>query len=189
MQIAEEQSSTSPRPAGVQRQLNPGGAPIEGVLVSADVTSDRFRAAPPEFQTMALGLHASPKVPKAMIRETREVVDLARRFNEQVARPWSLDLERKSFADHDYLPWDLVDKCNQWGLYTAFIPKVFGGKGYNLSSFAYFNEEVGSVCLGIANIISVHMLGVACLTVSGKPVWRAPSSKTSSTARRPARPA
>jgi alkylation response protein AidB-like acyl-CoA dehydrogenase len=102
-----------------------------------------------------------------MIRETREVVDLARRFNEQVARPWSLDLERKSFADHDYLPWELVDKCNQWGLYTAFIPKVFGGKGYNLSSFAYFNEEVGSVCLGIANVISVHMLGVACLTVSG----------------------
>lgn len=116
---------------------------------------------------MALGLHASPRVPKAMIRETQQVVDLARRFNEEVARPLSLDLERRTFADHDFLPWELVDECNRWGLYTAFIPKVFGGKGYNLSSLAYFNEEVGSVCLGIANVISVHNLGVACLTVSG----------------------
>lgn len=134
--------------------------------MSLDTVSG-WRPMPPAFETMALGLHAGPAVPKSMIRETADVVRLARDFNEQVARPMALDLEKQTFADHDYLPWDLVDKCNAWGLYTAFIPKMFGGKGYNLSSLAYFNEEVGSICLGISNVISVHNLGVACLTVSG----------------------
>jgi acyl-CoA dehydrogenase len=158
----------TPNDAGaIMTAPEPGRSSRNSVFRRVEVVRDRFTVTPPDFATMALGLHASPRVPKAMIRETREVVDLARRFNEQVARPLSLDLERKSFADHDFLPWDLAEKCNQWGLYTAFIPKVFGGKGYNLSSLAYFNEEVGSVCLGIANVISVHNLGVACLTVSG----------------------
>jgi alkylation response protein AidB-like acyl-CoA dehydrogenase len=116
---------------------------------------------------MALGLHLGPKQPKGMIKETRRVVALARKFNDEVARPLSLDLDRRTFTDHDELPWGLVEKCNEWGLFTAFVPKVFGGKGYNLPSLSYFNEEVGSVCLGIANVISVHNLGVACLTVTG----------------------
>ncbi|MRR38157.1 acyl-CoA dehydrogenase, partial [bacterium] len=50
--------------------------------------------------------------------------------------------------------------------YTMRVPKIFGGSGYNMPSLAYFAEELGSVCLGIANVLGVHYLGVAGLMMS-----------------------
>ncbi len=64
----------------------------------------------------------------------------------------------------DYLPWDLVEKINDWGLYTMWIPKIFRGQGYNMPSMCYFVEEIASVRLAIANLIGVHYLGVRTLT-------------------------
>ena len=108
-----------------------------------------------------------PRTPKGLVRETRRIAALGRRFADEVARPLALDLELRSFEQPDEVSWDLVRKCNEWGLYTLFVPKIFGGSGASLSALAHFNEEVGAACLGIANVISVHNLGVACLAVSG----------------------
>ena len=99
--------------------------------------------------------------PRHMVKETKEVIAMARKFNQEVARPLALELDRKTHEDPDYMPWDLVEKANRWGFYTMWIPKLFGGKGYNMPSMSYFVEEVGSVCLGIANVIGVHYLGMA----------------------------
>jgi len=104
-----------------------------------------------------------------MVRQTKEVIAIARKFNEEVARPRALELDRKTHEDPDYMPWELVDLANKWGFYTMWIPKMFGGKGYNMPSMSYFSEEVGSVCLGIMNVIGVHYLGVAGVIASANP--------------------
>jgi alkylation response protein AidB-like acyl-CoA dehydrogenase len=96
-----------------------------------------------------------------MARQIREAVAVARKFNEEVARPLALELEQKTFEDPSYMPWDLVETANRWGFYTMWIPRMFGGRGYNLPSMSYFSEEVASACLGIMNVIGVHYLGVA----------------------------
>lgn len=111
-------------------------------------------------------LQAIPKSPRWMIRETQEVIAIARKFNEEVVKPYVLTLDRKMHEDPDYLPWDFVKKANEWGLYTMWIPKLFGGRGYNMASMSVFVEEIGSVCLSMANLIGVHYLGVATLVAS-----------------------
>jgi acyl-CoA dehydrogenase len=121
----------------------------------------------PDFEDAAPMLHYAPRMPKGMIKETHEVVAMARRFNDEVARPLSVELDRRTHEDANYLPWDLVKKANEWGFYTMWVPRIFGGKGYNMPSLSYFVEEIGSVCLGIANVIGVHYLGIAGLMMAG----------------------
>ena len=105
-----------------------------------------------------------------MTKETEEVVALARRFNDQVVRPRIADLDRTMEADPDFLPHDFVAEANRWGLYTLWIPKIFGGRGYNLPSLSYFIEEISSACVAMANLIGVHYLGVGALIAS----WQTP---------------
>ena len=46
----------------------------------------------PRFDDMMVNLLSVPKLPKAVVRETREAVALARKFNDEVVRPYALEL-------------------------------------------------------------------------------------------------
>lgn len=120
----------------------------------------------PRFDEGLFSLQAMPKLPKGMLRETREAVAYAKKFNDEVVRPRALAVDRKTFEDPEYLPWDLVKKANEWGLYTLFIPRLFGGQGVNMLASAFVVEELSSVDVGIANVAFVHYLGVAGILAS-----------------------
>jgi alkylation response protein AidB-like acyl-CoA dehydrogenase len=100
---------------------------------------------------------------KGILKEVRQVVAIARKFNLEVVIPYALELDRKKQADHEFLPWEFVQKANQWGFYSMWIPRFFGGKGYSYHSLFYFLEEIASECLGMANLIGVHYLGACAL--------------------------
>ncbi len=117
----------------------------------------------PAFDDMFVSLNSAPKMPAGLVRETREVVALARKFNDEVVRPYTRQLDLTMHEDPDFLPYEFVSRANEWGFYTLWIPRIFGGRGYNMSSMAVFVEEIGSVCLSMANLIGVHYLGVATL--------------------------
>jgi len=117
----------------------------------------------PRFNDMMLSLKATARVPKGMIRETEEVVALARKFTDEVVRPNVSNLDLTMHSDPEYLDWEYVKKANDMGLYTLFIPRALGGKGYNISSMAYFLEEIGSACVAMSNLVGVHYLGVDTL--------------------------
>ena len=121
----------------------------------------------PKFEDSCIGLPYGPRMPGHMVKETRKAIAIARKFNEKVARPLALKLDRRTHEDPDFLPWDLIDEANRWGFYTMWIPKIFGGQGYNMPSSSFFLEEVASACAGIANVIGVHYLAVAGLVASG----------------------
>jgi len=126
-----------------------------------------FTSRYPDFEDETISIHYAPRMPKAMVKETQKVVAIARKFNEEVVRPLSLELDRKTHEDPAYFPWEIVKKANEWGFYTMWVPKLFGGKGFNMPSLCYFVEEIGSACLGFANIIGVHYLGVSGLMMAG----------------------
>lgn len=118
----------------------------------------------PRFEDSFCSVQATPKIPKIQLKETRILVSHARRFNDEVVRPLALQTDLRSFEDPEFLPWDLVKKANEWGFYTMFIPKLFGGQGWSLPSHAYVIEELSSACVGIANVVFVHYLGfMTCL--------------------------
>src|SRR5208282_5507234 len=58
----------------------------------------------PKFEDTWLGLSYAPHMPKHMVKETREVIAIARKFNEEVAKPLALKLDRLTHEDPDYLP-------------------------------------------------------------------------------------
>ncbi len=120
----------------------------------------------PRFEDIMCSLQSMPILPKGMVGETKQAIAYARRFNDEVAKPYALEEDRKTFEDPDYLPWDLVKKANKWGLYTMFIPKMFGGKGVSMPASACVIEELSSACVGIANVALVHYLGVSGIMTS-----------------------
>ncbi|MBU1169943.1 MAG: acyl-CoA/acyl-ACP dehydrogenase [Proteobacteria bacterium] len=120
----------------------------------------------PLFDDMTCSLKATTRQPAAMIKETRKIIELARRFNKEVIEPYALELDRTMQKDPDYLPWEFVKKANEWGFFTLWIPKIFGGHGYNIPSLSYFMEETGSACLGLSNLICVHYLAVSTIFAS-----------------------
>ena len=131
------------------------------MLTNSDVKS--LCAREPNFDDMICSLKAVSKQPKKMFKETKEVVALARKFNDEIVRPQAAALDRKVQQDPDYLPYDFIEEANRWGFYKMWIPRIFGGKGYNLPSFSYFIEEIASACTAMSNLIGVHYLGVATL--------------------------
>lgn len=120
----------------------------------------------PRFDDIMCGLRATGRQPKGIIKEMKTVMALARKFNDEVARPYALELDLKMHADPDYLPWDFVKKANEWGFYTLFIPKVFGGQGFSFSCIGCLLEELNSVCASLANLVGVHYLGYTGLMTS-----------------------
>jgi alkylation response protein AidB-like acyl-CoA dehydrogenase len=122
--------------------------------------------AEPVFEDVMCSLNATAHIPRGMIAETRQVVSIARKFKEQVMKPYTLALDRRMQQDPDYLPQEFIEKANTWGFYTMWIPKAFGGRGYNLPSLSYFLEETASECLALANLIGVHYLAVAAIFAS-----------------------
>ncbi len=117
----------------------------------------------PRLEDVMCSLDTVGKMPKGVSGEIRQAVAMARRFNETVAKPYALELDRKMHAAPTYLPWDLVKEINRWGFYTAWIPKIFGGKGWNLGSLIPVVEELCSVCAGIGNLVGVQYFGISIL--------------------------
>ncbi len=120
----------------------------------------------PTFENSFIGLEYAPGLPGAMVRETRELVAYARKFNDQVVRPNALALDRLTHEDPGYLPRDLMKTISDWGFYTMWVPKIFGGRGYNLPSLSPVMEEISSACVGIANVMGVTYLGLTSLMTS-----------------------
>lgn len=129
-------------------------------------TDNRRSSALPELEDVMVSLQALHRMPRAMLRETRLALKEARRFNEEVIRPRALELDRKMQEDPAHLPWDFVEEANRRGFYTMFIPKLFGGKGYNIPALSCVLEEMASACTAMANLVGVHYLGVDTLAAS-----------------------
>ena len=101
-------------------------------------------------------IEAVRKLPRGLHRDIRKATALARRFCDEVVRPHCKNVDLQVTGDNDYIPEDFIREACRWGLYTLWIPKLFGGKGMHFLSLYLFIEEISSVCAGLANVLSVH---------------------------------
>lgn len=120
----------------------------------------------PGFGDIPNSLEAQQRLPARIRPEFQQAIDLARRFNAEVVAPLALAVDRQVLDDPDYLPVEFVRQAAEWGLFSRWIPKVFGGGGMNMLSLYGFMEELSSACAGLANIIGAHYLGVTVLCAS-----------------------
>lgn len=117
----------------------------------------------PRFEDIMCSLEATRRQPKGIIGESKKVIAIARKFNDEVVRQANLEIDRRCQEDYRYLPWEYVHQANTYGLYTLFLPKMFGGKGYSPASMCYYLEELATECVGMANMVGAHYLGLTFL--------------------------
>jgi acyl-CoA dehydrogenase len=108
-------------------------------------------------------LDAIHKLPRSLYSDMYKAAELARRFCDEVVKPYYKSVDLKVTEDNDFIPDDFIKEACRRGIFTRWIPKMFGGKGMHLLSLYVFIEEVSSVCAGLANVFSVHYLGVTVL--------------------------
>jgi acyl-CoA dehydrogenase len=109
------------------------------------------------------GLAAVSDLPSATRQDVAAALDLARRFNREVVRPRALALDAALQDDPSALPLEFIEQANAWGLYSRWLPSMFGGEGWNILSLYAFIEEVSTECVALANTVGVHYLGVSTL--------------------------
>jgi alkylation response protein AidB-like acyl-CoA dehydrogenase len=122
------------------------------------------------FDDTSLSLTAISRQPGGMQKEIRQAVDMAVRFNREYVRPQALEMDRRLQEDHDYLPLEWVEEAGRRGFFTMCMPKIFGGRGICFPALSYFMEEIATECLGMANVIGAHYLGLGTLIVT----WNLP---------------
>ena len=131
--------------------------------MSLSISNQRLTTMEDWFDDNSASLKAISSQPGAMAGEIMEVVNLARKFKEEFVRPQAIEMDKRIQEDHSYLPEEWVDEACRRGFFTLCVPKIFGGQGYCFPALSYFMEEIASVCLGMANIIGAHYLGLGTL--------------------------
>ena len=129
---------------------------------------EKYLSQDPKITDVINSLVTHYKLPKskALYKQIDTVVALARKFNDEVVKPVYKQIDLNVAQDNEYVCWDFIKKANEWGFYTLFIPKMYGGSGMNLIAMYPFVEEIASVCVGLSNVIGVHYLGFATLCAS-----------------------
>jgi acyl-CoA dehydrogenase len=115
-------------------------------------------------------LEAVSKLSRRCYGNVLEAVALARKFTDRCVRPAYKQIDLKVHEDNDYLPLEFIREAGRWGIFSWWIPKLFGGKGLDFIAMYPFLEEIASACTGLANVIGVHYLGVGTLCAS----WNMP---------------
>lgn len=128
----------------------------------------RYLAQDPTPEEIYNGLTARKRLPQsqAIDEQIETAIAIARKFNQEVVKPRYKQIDLECAKDPDYLCWDFVKIANEYGLYTLFLPKIFGGQGLDFMGMYPFVEEIASVCPGLANVVGAHYLGVASIVAS-----------------------
>ncbi|MBN2158790.1 MAG: acyl-CoA/acyl-ACP dehydrogenase [Spirochaetes bacterium] len=117
----------------------------------------------PRIEEVYNGLECQHRIASNTHKDVETAIAIGRKFNNEVIRPIALEIDRKCMEDHNYLPHEFVRKAADWGLFSLFLPKMFGGGGLNFYAIYPFMEEISSSCAGLGHIVNVHYCGVATL--------------------------
>ena len=124
----------------------------------------------PRIGDVMNSIEAIGKLPRRSPANMGEAVALGRKFTDACVRPVYKKIDLAVHEDNGYLPRDFIQQAGKWGLFSRWIPKMFGGGGMDFITLYPFLEEIASVCCGLANVIGVHYLGVGTLCAS----WNIP---------------
>lgn len=140
---------------------HPDGAYLPSIKErSPSADAERLRNSVADWSA---ALAAVSDLPSAVRQDVVDALELAQRFNAEVVRPWALQIDRQAMDDPAYIPRELIRQAGDWGLFTLWVPVLFGGKGWNYLSLYAFLEEVASACAGVSSMIGVHYMGQGAL--------------------------
>ena len=93
----------------------------------------------------------------------KEFRKMVKEFADKEVAPRAKELDVNS-----ELPWDLIKRMAELELFALFVPKEYGGAGFDVLSYAIAVEEIGRVCGSTGIFLAAHSsLGVYPLFCDG----------------------
>ena len=90
-------------------------------------------------------------------------------FCETVVAPRALEIDRQMLEDPTYVPHDVLEKACEYGFFSMSFPPIFGGRGGHFAASFITYELIASHCVGIANLLGVSGLAIACVAATFDP--------------------
>jgi alkylation response protein AidB-like acyl-CoA dehydrogenase len=94
--------------------------------------------------------------------EKQLVIAEVRRFVEREVIPIAHTLEHD-----DSYPFELVEKLKSMGVFSATIPEVYGGLGFDFATYVQIIEELSRGWMSLAGIVNTHVLVAYMIAVHG----------------------
>lgn len=94
--------------------------------------------------------------------EQKELVATARRIAQEDIKP-----VRQQYDAEETFPWDIVKILGEAGLFGAYIPKEYGGRGMGVLELVLIVEELSRVDAGIALCLAATALGAYPILLGG----------------------
>ena len=91
-----------------------------------------------------------------------QIVNLVRDFVRREVEPVAQRLDRE-----DEVPFDLIDKMKELGLFGITVPEEYGGMGLDYTTFAMIFEEISKGFMSLSGAIGTHHILTYVLTHYG----------------------
>ena len=91
-----------------------------------------------------------------------QIVNLVREFVRRDVEPVAAQLDRD-----DTVPFDLIDKMKELGLFGITVPEEYGGLGLDYTTFALIFEEISKGFMSLSGTIGTHHILTYVLTNFG----------------------
>src|SRR5579863_4713606 len=85
--------------------------------------------------------------------QVRMVIAEVRRFVDREVIPVAHELERS-----DTYPLELIEKLRHLGIFSATIPEVYGGSGFDFLTYIQIVEELARGWMSLSGIVNTHVL-------------------------------
>src|SRR5215470_10280158 len=99
--------------------------------------------------------------------DRQAVIDEVQRFVEREVIPVAHDLEQ-----HDTYPLVLIGKLKELGVFSATIPEVYGGLGFDLLTYVQIIEQLSRGWMSLAGIVNTHILVAYMIATFGTETQR-----------------
>jgi alkylation response protein AidB-like acyl-CoA dehydrogenase len=111
------------------------------------------------YPELAFYLRDDPATLQRIEARYRQIQEFALRH----IAPHALEIDLRMAREPDYLPHDLLKKACDYRLYSMMFPKALGGSGEHIITAFMAYELIASHCVGIANLLGVSGLAIACV--------------------------
>jgi alkylation response protein AidB-like acyl-CoA dehydrogenase len=91
-----------------------------------------------------------------------QIINLVRDFVRRDVEPAAARLDRE-----DEVPFDLIDKMKELGLFGITVPEEYGGMGLDYTTFAMIFEEISKGFMSLSGVIGTHHILTYVLTHYG----------------------
>ncbi|CBL44841.1 Acyl-CoA dehydrogenase [gamma proteobacterium HdN1] len=117
------------------------------------------------YPELAFYLQKDPALGRKMEAHYRRVEQFCRYH----LAPHVLDIDLKLRDDPHYVPHELLKKACDYRLFSMMFPASVGGAGEHVISAFMTYEMIASHCVGVANLLGVSGLALACVLASFDP--------------------